>query len=120
MPWKTKADVGKHHKHCSKQRGCVRVWVRVANETLRRTKSDATAVRVANKAAYRWLQKHGKIKKKRYESLDDVVLETLEGLTVAQAIEKLLTLDPWCNSSTDVFEASRSGCNSQGVLSDEC
>ena len=51
MPW-TAVDAPKH-THRARGKQAAEVWARVANESLTRTKDDATAIREANAAVER-------------------------------------------------------------------
>lgn len=53
MPWKSNSDVSRHNKAAGKSKRKGRVWLEVANKTLKRTGNEGRAIREANAVAGR-------------------------------------------------------------------
>lgn len=65
MPWKGKKDVERHNKRCAQYTACVKLWLKVANKHYKKTRDDGQAVIRANIAAKKWMQTHGKIRRRK-------------------------------------------------------
>lgn len=58
-PWSSKEDVRRHNKKAASSAKAMKLWLKVANETLERTGDDRMAIIAANIAVKNHFKKHG-------------------------------------------------------------